>query len=65
MPAFEMDQTRMDPSAVWVANMSDFCFDEEPCHERPQTGEGPRTVLSEWSMVKVGDSVAMRMEPFW
>jgi hypothetical protein len=39
-------QTLRSPSEVWVASISDFCFDEEACHARFAIGEGPLDVLS-------------------
>lgn len=39
-------QTLRSPSEVWVASMSDFCFDDEACHARFAIGEGPLDVLS-------------------
>jgi hypothetical protein len=39
-------QTLRSPSEVWVASISDFCFDDEACHARFAIGEGPLAVLS-------------------
>jgi hypothetical protein len=56
--------TLRSPSDVWAANISDFCFDDEPCHASPAIGEGARGVVSVWRMVNDGCSVAIRIEPF-
>lgn len=58
-------QTRRSPSHVWVASISDFCFDDEPCQAKLMMGEGCFGVVRVCRMVKVGCSVTMRMEPFW
>ena len=55
--------TRRSPSDVWAANISDFCFDEEPCQARPAIGEGFLGVVRVCRMVKDGCRVAMRIEP--
>lgn len=56
-------QTRRSPSADCVASMSDFCFEDEPCHARLMIGEGSLGVLSVCKMVNDGCSDAMRIEP--
>jgi len=38
-------QTRRSPSEVCVANMSDFCFDEEACQANVTIGDGARDVV--------------------
>lgn len=47
-------QTLRSPFADCVANMSDFCFDEEACHANVTIGDGPRDVVRVCKMVKVG-----------
>lgn len=44
-------QTRKSPLEACVANMSDFCFDDEACHARERIGDGPREVVNVWRMV--------------
>jgi hypothetical protein len=60
---FETLQTLRSPSAVCVASMSDFCFDDEACHVRFTIGEGARDVVSVWRIVKAGCNAANNMEP--
>ena len=55
--------TLRSPSDVWAANISDFCLDDEPCQASPAMGEGDRGLVRVWRMVKVGCSVAIKMEP--
>ena len=57
-------QTLRSPSEVWVASMSDFCFEDDACQARLAMGEGPRDVLKVWRMVKEGCRQASKMEPF-
>lgn len=57
-------QTRRSLSEVWVASMSVFCLDEDPCQARPVMREGARVVVNVCKIVNDGCSVAMRMEPF-
>ena len=37
--------TRRSPSLVWVASMSVFCLDEDPCHANPVILEGALLVV--------------------
>jgi len=62
---FAMLQTRRSPSWVWVANMSDFCFEEEACHARVTIGDGLLEVVKLWMIVNRGCKVQIRIEPFW
>jgi len=55
---------RRSPSAVCAASISDFCFDEEPCHASALKGDGARVVLKVCKIVNEGCNAAMRMEPF-
>lgn len=55
---------RKSPSAVCAANMSDFCLDEEPCHESAFIGDGALAVLRVCRIVNEGCSDAIRIEPF-
>jgi hypothetical protein len=57
-------QTLRSPSEVWVASMSDFCFDEEACQARFAIADGPLDVLRVWRIVKAGCSDAKRIDPF-
>lgn len=60
-----MLQTLRSPSAVCVASMSDFCFDEDACQANDTIGDGPLDVVKVCKMANVGCRLAMRMEPFW
>ena len=62
--AFGTLQTRKSPSAVCVASISVFCFDEDPCHARSVMRAGDRVVFSVCSIVNEGCRVAMSIEPF-
>jgi hypothetical protein len=57
-------QTRRSPSAVSVANISDFCFEDDACQASPTIADGPLEVVKVCKMVKAGRSVEMRIEPF-
>lgn len=59
-----MLQTLRSPSAVWVASISDFCREEEPCQESPAIREGAFDVVRLCTIVKSGCSVAIKIEPF-
>lgn len=56
-------QTLKSPSAVWVASISDFCFEDEACHVKETIGDGLRDVVSVWRIVKAGCNAASRIEP--
>lgn len=43
--------------------MSVFCFDEEPCHDRPVILDGALDVVNVCSIVKAGCNVATSIEP--
>ena len=60
---FAMLQTLRSPSSICVASMSDFCFEDDPCHANVTTGDGGRVVVRVCSMVKVGCRVTMRIDP--
>jgi hypothetical protein len=62
-PVFGTLHTRRSPSAVWVASMSVFCFDEEPCHDKPVILDGALDVVNVCSMVNAGCNVATNIEP--
>jgi hypothetical protein len=47
-------QTLRSPSAVWVASMSVFCLEEEPCQAKPVIRDGARDVVSVWRIVNAG-----------
>lgn len=47
-------QTRRSPSWVCEASMSDFCLEEEPCHDSVTMGEGPLAVVRLCKIVKRG-----------
>lgn len=51
---FDTLQTRRSPSRVWVANISDFCLEDEACHDIAAIGDGPLDVVNVWRIVKVG-----------
>jgi hypothetical protein len=55
--------TLRSPSDVWAANISDFCFEEEPCQASPAIGEGARGVVNVCRIVNDGCSVAIRIDP--
>lgn len=55
--------TRKSPSAVCVASISVFCFDEDPCQARSVIRAGDRVVFNVCSMVNEGCSVAINIEP--
>lgn len=61
---FDTLQTLRSPSAVCVASMSVFCFDEDPCHASPVIFAGDLDVLRVCRIVNDGWSVAMSIEPF-
>ena len=56
-------QTRRSPSAVCVANISDFCFDDDACHAKVTIGEGARDVVKVWRIVKAGCNATISIEP--
>lgn len=62
--AFATLQTRRSPSAVCVASISDFCFDDDPCQDSAVIGEGALGDVSVCRMVNDGCSAAIRIEPF-
>lgn len=47
-------QTLRSPSEHCVANMSDFCFDEDACQAKETMGDGARAVVKVCSIVKEG-----------
>jgi hypothetical protein len=49
---------------VCAASISDFCFEDDPCHASLFSGEGARLVLKVCRIVKEGCSVAIKIEPF-
>ena len=55
--------TRKSPSEVWVASMSVFCLDDDPCQASPVILDGARVVVRVWRMVNEGCNVAMRIDP--
>ena len=57
-------QTLKSPLEACVANMSDFCFDEDACQASEIMGEGPREVVKVWRIVNWGRRVAMSIDPF-
>ena len=58
-------QTLKSPFEDCVANMSDFCFDEDACQASERIGEGPREVVSVWRIVNWGRRFAIKIDPFW
>ena len=60
---FAMLQTLRSPSSICVASMSDFCFEDDPCHANVTTGDGGRVVVRVCSIVKVGCRVTIRIDP--
>lgn len=56
--------TRKSPSKVCVASMSDFCFEDDVCHDRLAIGEGAREIVNVWRIVKLGFRETSRIEPF-
>jgi len=58
-------QILKSPLEACVANMSDFCFEEDACQASDKIGEGPREVVREWRMVNWGWRFAIRIDPFW
>ena len=46
--------TRKSPSKVCVANISDFCFEEEACQASPVICDGALEVVSVCSIVNEG-----------
>jgi hypothetical protein len=62
--AFGTLHTRRSPSIVWVASMSVFCLDDEPCQPRPVIRDGALVVVKVCSIVKDGCRVAIKIEPF-
>lgn len=61
---FDTLHTRKSPSAVCVANISDFCFEEEACQARFAIGDGARAVVKVCRIVKAGWRATMRIDPF-
>jgi hypothetical protein len=61
---FDTLHTRRSPSEDKVANISDFCFDEDACQAMETIGDGPREVVIVWRTEKVGCNVAINMDPF-
>ena len=57
-------QTRKSPSEVCVANISDFCLDDDACHARLTIGEGAREVVKVCKIVKEGCKATTRIDPF-
>lgn len=62
---FETLQTFKSPFNACEASISDFCFDDDACHDKLTKGDGLREIVSVCRMLKVGWSVASRMVPFW
>lgn len=60
---FDTLQTLRSPSAVCVASMSDFCFEDEACHVRCAMGDGPWDVVKVCRIVNVGCRAASNIEP--
>jgi hypothetical protein len=60
---FDTLQTLRSPSAVWVASMSDFCFEDEACHVNVTIGEGARDVVKVCRIVNDGCNAASKIEP--
>lgn len=56
-------QTLRSPSAVCVASISVFCFDDEPCQARQVILDGALEVVRVCNIVKAGCSVATSIEP--
>lgn len=56
-------QTLKSPSAVCIANMSDFCLVEDECHARWAMGDGARGTGRVCNMVKVGRRATSKIEP--
>ena len=59
-----MLHTRRSPSIVCAANMSDFCFEDDPCHASLFNGDGARFVLKVCKIVNEGCRVAIKIDPF-
>jgi hypothetical protein len=57
-------QTLKSPFDACVANMSDFCFDEEACQAIEMIGDGPREVVSVCRIVNWGRRLAINIDPF-
>ena len=55
--------TRRSPSAVRVANMSDFCLEEDACQDNDVIGDGARDVMRVCRIVKDGCKDASSMDP--
>lgn len=49
---------------VCAASISDFCFEDDPCHASLLSGDGARLVLKVCRIVNDGCSVAMSIDPF-
>lgn len=61
-------QTSKSPFAAWLASMSDFCLDDEPCHDRPTIESGDSSLFFEMGVCKIakcGRTFAMKIVPFW
>lgn len=57
-------QTLKSPLEACVANMSDFCFEEDACQASERIDEGPREVVRVWRMVNWGVRFAIKTDPF-
>lgn len=58
-----MLQTLRSPSIVWVASISVFCLEEEPCQARPVILDGARFVVNVCNIVNEGCKVAISIDP--
>lgn len=56
-------QTLKSPSAVCMANMSDFCLVEDACHARSTIGDGARGTGRVCKMVKAGRRETSNIDP--
>lgn len=63
LAGLETLQTRRSPSAVWVASISDFCFEDDECHANVTIGDGAREVVKVCKGVKEGCRVAINIDP--
>lgn len=61
---FAILQTRRSPSDVCVANISDFCFDEDACQASITIGEGARVDVRVCKIVKLGCRLTIMIDPF-
>jgi hypothetical protein len=61
---FAMLQTRRSPSCVWVANISDFCLEDDACHAKVTIGEGALDVVRLCNIVNRGCNEAINRLPF-